>query len=653
MTGSPDDHQPEQPADAAAGPGLPSEAEPLEWPDGADCLTSEELAELAREEWELIAPDLGDYAEDPLAGPPGYSAAEEQQMLAEDDERARRRLVPEAIDAGFTHSTGGNGNGFAAGGPLDRLPPGTDLGWHVIWEHRRGLDTLTDDQLAGLGCANRRQKSLHDAIETGVVAELDRRRTAADGTPGEHVTAETAAMFTLTSWSAEALLSLSRELSRLPKTRVLLAHGIIDIRRAGVIGRHTGVLSDQDAATIEDLILPRASEMTTGELNAACLRAVITVDPAAARKRKEKALKDARVEAWSEESGTAAIAGRDLPPAEVITADKHIDAIARWLKTHGTQGTLDHIRAQVYLALLNDQPIESLLPHTPDSSAGAPPATSTTQTPDTRTSDTPTQDPATPDTGTPDPATPDTRTPDPATPGTGTANTSTKAQATTSTGRRDTTTSRTETATTDPATGAGALSGTVHLVMPYDTWAGRSDNPGDIAGYGTADAGTCRDLAHHMTTSPATRWCITLTDRNGQPVSHGCARAGPGPPPTDPGTWLAAITIHPIETQTCTHLRESAAYQPSNLLRHIIKTRSPRCGFPGSRRPATRCDDDHSIPYHLGGRTCECNLYPLCRTHHQCKQAPRWHLDQPHPGHLIWTTPTGRTYTKITEPYPV
>src|ERR1700739_1847215 len=113
VTTHPNDHQPEQPADPAAGPGLRSEPQPLEWPDGADCLTSEELAELAREEWELIAPDLDDYAEDPLAGRPDLSAAEEQQMLAEDYERARRSLVPEALDAGFTHNAGGNGNGFA------------------------------------------------------------------------------------------------------------------------------------------------------------------------------------------------------------------------------------------------------------------------------------------------------------------------------------------------------------------------------------------------------------------------------------------------------------------------------------------------------------------------------------------------------------
>jgi hypothetical protein len=34
------------------------------------------------------------------------------------------------------------------------------------------------------------------------------------------------------------------------------------------------------------------------------------------------------------------------------------------------------------------------------------------------------------------------------------------------------------------------------------------------------------------------------------------------------------------------------------------------------------------------------------------KQAPGWHLTQPEPGVLVWTTPSGRTYTTAAEPYP-
>ena len=112
------------------------------------------------------------------------------------------------------------------------------------------------------------------------------------------------------------------------------------------------------------------------------------------------------------------------------------------------------------------------------------------------------------------------------------------------------------------------------------------------------------------------------------------------------------MKISPIETGTCQHRRESAGYQPSDTLRHLLKTRSRRCGFPGCRRPALRCDDDHTIPYHQGGKTCECNLHPLCRRHHQTKQAPGWRLDQPEPGTLIWTMPSGRQVTVTPEPYP-
>jgi hypothetical protein len=188
--------------------------------------------------------------------------------------------------------------------------------------------------------------------------------------------------------------------------------------------------------------------------------------------------------------------------------------------------------------------------------------------------------------------------------------------------------------------------------MPATTWLGLSDNPGDIPGTGPTDADTCRDLAGTLAANPATRWCITLTDPDGRAVAHGCARAGPGPPGPDRRTWLATVTITPIAATTCDHRHQSAGYQPSPTLRHLVKIRSPRCGYPGCRRPATRCDDDHTVPHHKGGRTCECNLHPLCRHHHQVKQAPGWHLAQPRPGVLIWTTPSGRTYTTTAEPYP-
>jgi hypothetical protein len=109
--------------------------------------------------------------------------------------------------------------------------------------------------------------------------------------------------------------------------------------------------------------------------------------------------------------------------------------------------------------------------------------------------------------------------------------------------------------------------------------------------------------------------------------------------------WLRRITLTPLQTSVCTHPREGRGYQPGARLRHLIQVRNASCTAPGCRRPAQRCDLDHTIPHHLGGRTCECNLGPVCRRHHRCKQAPGWDLSQPRPGVMRWTTPAGRTYT--------
>jgi hypothetical protein len=193
----------------------------------------------------------------------------------------------------------------------------------------------------------------------------------------------------------------------------------------------------------------------------------------------------------------------------------------------------------------------------------------------------------------------------------------------------------------------------VHLTIPLGTWLGLSARPGDAAGHGPLDAGTSRSLAGLLAARPGNRWCLTITGPGGQPIGHGCARAGPGPPGPggDPRAWLAGVTIRWLETGACGHARETAAYQPSPVLRHLVKTRHRTCTFPGCRRPARRCDDDHTVPYDQGGRTCECNLAPLCRRHHAAKQAPGWQLTQPRPGHLTWNLPTGRTRTITPRPY--
>ena len=217
--------------------------------------------------------------------------------------------------------------------------------------------------------------------------------------------------------------------------------------------------------------------------------------------------------------------------------------------------------------------------------------------------------------------------------------------------------------------------------MPLSAWLGWTQAPGDVPGYGPVDADDSRTLAGLLAQRPGNQWCVTLTDPAGHPIAHACARHGPPgttspagsspggpgqraspatpapgshnprPPPRSPD-WLRSLTFTTLQTTGCTHPRESRGYQPAPSLRHLIHIRNPTCTGPGCRRPATRCDLDHVIPYDHGGRTCECNMHPLCRWHHRAKQTYGWRLGQPQPGVLVWTTPSGRAYTTTPTRYP-
>ena len=146
------------------------------------------------------------------------------------------------------------------------------------------------------------------------------------------------------------------------------------------------------------------------------------------------------------------------------------------------------------------------------------------------------------------------------------------------------------------------------------------------------------------------------------PARNGGGRRGPrdrpgdtAPGPVSPFPALSSqartfiqrlgVQVTPLAAGTCDHRNQEPGYTLSPRLRHLIAARTVYCCAPGCRRPAARCDFDHTIAYQAGGRSCECNVRPLCRRHHRCKQAPGWALQQPDPGTMIWTTPAGRTYT--------
>ena len=212
----------------------------------------------------------------------------------------------------------------------------------------------------------------------------------------------------------------------------------------------------------------------------------------------------------------------------------------------------------------------------------------------------------------------------------------------------------------DPGPSLAAL---VNLTVPWSTAAGQSEAPGEAAGLGLLDAQDARDLVAAAARRPDTRWCLTVLRPDGTAAAHGCA-AGPLRWPAGPLRWPAGpqaaqalralkVTFRPVIRGPCDHAQAEHRYRPSRVLRHLVGARNTRCTAPGCGRPAARCDLDHTRPWHQGGITCPCDLAPLCRHHHRCKQAGGWWLEQPEPGVLVWRTPAGRTYTTTPTEYPV
>ena len=402
--------------------------------------------------------------------------------------------------AGFLPRDGsGHGAGFADGGVLDGLAPGPGLAGFADDAHRR-LTDVDDDALIGVMHGWRRLAAWAQARELATITELARRRPA-DGAPpappgqlparmSEFIADEVALALTLTVRSADAKLGLALDLGGRPATFAALEAGRIDLPRARIIVEGVSTLEAEHADAVEAAVLPRAPGLTTGQLRAIVGRAVLAVDPQAARRRREETEKNARVDCWPEPCGTASLAGWHLPSAQALAADKRLCQIAAAWRKQGAVGETDLLRARAYLALLLGLPID------------APPADLL-----------PPADPPVP--GSPPPGNPPLR------------RTARARRPRLGPGTRQHYPGSWYHACRGPAPGPGSalppLAGTVNLTVPLTTLLGLNQEPGQAAGYGPLDADTARALACAAAGHRATRWQITVTAPDGTALAHGTA----------------------------------------------------------------------------------------------------------------------------------
>ena len=627
------------------------------------------LAALAEED----EPDDPDLYQDPdNAPPPGLDDAQLAALIAE----ARQVPADQAAAAWLTGRRGprmpgsarrfpgecaGPAAGFGSGRELDTAPGCGMLA--LFAEDAAGDDDsyrgASEDELVGVICAWDRIEASAAARKHAAVAELIRRRPepgcAADG-PGrmperweEFTPVELAASLGESRGGAEDLLDLALDLAaRLPGTMAAFRSGIVNAGKAAMIARVTGALDPDESSAAEALVLDRAGRLTPGGLRAAIGRAVMEIAPDKARQRREQAARLARVERWAEDSGNGALAGRELPSAEVFAADQRVTWWARQLRKAGLDGDMDQLRARALMDILlgvDSRPGRDGRADGDRDGRGA---------------------------GGPGPSHPGADGGPPA---------------------------------KGPLAGPvpPGFAGKVNLTVPLATVLGLADRPGEIPGIGPIDPDLARDLARAAARSPRTTWCVTVTDQDGHAIGHGCARPGPayaatgrtkrakpgtpggpdppggaagtGPaefsfaaagqhgPPGGYGSWRLStgepgqrdliITLGPIATGQCDHRHQARGHDPGVMLRHLTQIRHATCTGPGCRRPAVNCDFEHNTPYEVGGRTCECNGGPKCRYDHRLKQHPRWKADQPSPGVIQWTTPSGRQYATEPTRYPI
>jgi hypothetical protein len=187
---------------------------------------------------------------------------------------------------------------------------------------------------------------------------------AQDGETGEIdlAAAEIRAALHLTRRSADIELSFALDLrQRLPQLHAMLESGVIDVRRAKAIDRHTCHLTTATARSVVERIAEAAPELTTGQLRARLKKLCIQADTQEARKRYDRAVEGRRVIAEPSVEGTANLNGADLPPDRVTAITQRINQIARSLRGDGETRTMDQLRADIYMDLLqgNDHTTQS------------------------------------------------------------------------------------------------------------------------------------------------------------------------------------------------------------------------------------------------------------------------------------------------------
>ncbi len=235
---------------------------------------------------------------------------------------------------------------------LATMPAGPELASILAGIDRESLSGF--DRIILMQARQRLRSHLDAELALDMVGVADAVSSIVEGEEVYPAAAsEIRAALTLTRPAADSWLHLATELfSRLPSVWRALHGGEIDLPKARTILEQTSSLDQASPTEAAEAILPRAAELTTGQLRARLARLVIEVNPDAAKQRFEDRLLERRLYGEPTPEGTANLHGLDLDPADTSQALRRINRMARNLRNQGDPRTMDQIRADIFLDLL-------------------------------------------------------------------------------------------------------------------------------------------------------------------------------------------------------------------------------------------------------------------------------------------------------------
>ena len=224
------------------------------------------------------------------------------------------------------------------------------------------IDSLTGHDRVIVMAAHQRMASHYQAqvyASMAAVADAVTERLHNDGETDFEVvedacSSEIRAALRLTRKAADSELSIARDLkTRLPAVWQQFVTGRIDRRRANLIIHRTEHLDATRAREVAGQALEKAPELTTGQLTSLLRKLSVEADPEDAKHRYESAVEERRVVLESGFDGTAHLYLMDLPPDRAVRIRYLIDSTARSLRAAGERRTMDQLRADVILDMLD------------------------------------------------------------------------------------------------------------------------------------------------------------------------------------------------------------------------------------------------------------------------------------------------------------